>query len=119
MQSRTKTYMDAQNWKYFFTEEFEYDPKGFAKFLKDGNVKNALKVLSDRFGSLPAFTAPEIEKAIREVEQQHGIAQGKLNQPLRIAVTGTTVGAGVYETAEILGAASCVRRIARTLAQTA
>ena len=37
MQSRTKTYMDAQAWIYFFTEEIAYDPKGVSKFLKDEN----------------------------------------------------------------------------------
>jgi len=119
MQTRTKTYMDAQAWRYFFTEEFEYDPKGFAKFLKDDNVKNALKALSDRLAALTDFTAAAVETAIRETETGFGIAQGKLNQPLRIALTGITVGAGVYETAEILGAASCVRRIARALAHAA
>lgn len=117
MQSRTKTYVDAQSWSYFFTEDFEYDPKGFAKFLKkDDNVKAALKTLAERFAGMDkASGAAAIENAIRETEAQYGIAQGKLNQPLRVALTGTTVGAGVYETAEILGLDSCVRRIGRAL----
>ena len=117
MQSRTKTYMDAEAWKYFFTDDFEYDPKGFAKFLKEDNVKAALKDLGGRFAGMSAFAAADVEKAIREIEEQHGIAQGKLNQPLRIALTGTTIGAGVYETAELLGAAKCVQRIERALAK--
>ena len=119
MQIRTKTYMDAQAWRYFFTEEFEYDPKGLAKFLKDDNVKNALKKLSVRFAALKEFTAAAVETAIRETEAEFGIAQGKLNQPLRVALTGVTVGAGVYETAEILGAVSCVLRIGRVFAHIA
>ena len=118
MQSRTKTYMDAGNWGYFFTEEIEYDPKGYAKFLKDDRVKAALKNLADRLSSRENVSAADVESLIREIETQHGIAQGKLNQPLRVALTGTTVGAGVYETAEILGAASCVRRISRALTGT-
>ena len=117
MQSRTKTYMDAEAWKYFFTDEFEYDPKGFAKFLKDDNVKAALKDLGGRFAGMTSFAAADVEKAIREIEEQHGIAQGKLNQPLRIAVTGTNIGAGVYETAELLGTAKCVKRIEQALAK--
>ncbi|MBQ9337781.1 MAG: glutamate--tRNA ligase [Lentisphaeria bacterium] len=115
MQSRTKTYMDAQAWGYFFTEELEYDPKGFAKFLKDDNVKAALKELADRFETQADGSAAAVETAIREAEAARGIPQGKLNQPLRVALTGVTVGAGVYETAEILGLPSCVRRIRRAL----
>ena len=119
MQSRTKTYMDARIWEYFFAEEFEYDPKGVAKFLKNEPVREALKSLAGRFSAMADVSSSAIETAIREVEAQHGIAQGKLNQPLRIAVTGVTVGAGIYETAEILGPASCARRIHRALEQTA
>ena len=80
-------------------------------------MKAALKDLGGRFAGMSAFAAADVEKAIREIEEQHGIAQGKLNQPLRIAVTGTTIGAGVYETAELLGAAKCVLRIERALAK--
>ena len=115
MQSRTKTYMDAQAWEYFFTEDFAIDPKAQGKFLKDDTVKTALKELTGKFAGMASFTAGEIEQAIRAVETAHGIGQGKLNQPLRIAITGIPVGAGVYETAEILGAASCISRIGRTL----
>ena len=31
------------------------------------------------------------------------MGQGKLNQPLRAAVTGVGIGAGIYETLELLG----------------
>ena len=111
----TKTYMDAQAWEYFFTEDFAVDPKAQAKFLKDDTVKTALKELAGKFADMTDFSADAVEQAIRAAETAHGISQGKLNQPLRIALTGIPVGAGVYETAGILGAASCVRRIGRTL----
>ena len=107
--------MDAQAWQYFFTEDFAVDAKAQGKFLKDDTVKTALKELSGKFAGMTDFSSAAVEQAIREIEAAHGIGQGKLNQPLRIAITGIPVGAGVYETAEILGAASCVSRIARTL----
>ena len=101
---------------YFFTEDFEYDPKGFAKFMKEESARKALALLAEKLHSLGEAPSGEtIEKAIRESEEVFGIAQGKLNQPLRIALTGITVGAGVYETAEILQSASCVRRIRKAL----
>ena len=40
---------------------------------------------------------------------------GKLNQPVRVAVTGTTVGAGIYETMELLGKDRVQRRLAHAL----
>ena len=75
-----------------------------------------MALLAEKLHSLGEAPSGEaIEKAIRESEEVFGIAQGKLNQPLRIALTGITVGAGVYETAEILQSASCVRRIRKAL----
>ena len=116
MQSRTKTYMDAQMWSYFFTEDFEYDPKGFAKFMKDESARKALALLAEKLLAVDENApAGAFEQAIREAEEAFGIQQGKLNQPVRVALTGVTVGAGVYETAEILKSASCARRIARAL----
>ena len=115
MQSRTKTYMDAQTWSYFFSEEFEFDPKGFNKFMKE-DARAALTELAAILENMTGTAATDFEEAIRKAETAHTIAQGKLNQPLRICLTGITVGAGVYETAEILGKESCIRRIRRALA---
>ena len=39
----------------------------------------------------------------------------QLNQPLRVAATGTTVGAGMYETVLILGTAETAKRIRTAL----
>ncbi|OQA88929.1 MAG: Glutamate--tRNA ligase [Lentisphaerae bacterium ADurb.Bin242] len=117
MQSRTKTTMDAQAWEYFFVDDFPRDPKASGKFLKEANVRKALTDLADLFEKEAPASAVEIEFAIRSVETVYGIAQGKLNQPFRVALTGITVGAGMYETAELLGAAKCCARIRRALAE--
>ena len=44
--------------------------------------------------------------------EEAGLAHGKLNQPLRAAVTGTGIGAGIYETVELLGKEKTLRRLA-------
>ncbi|NMA19648.1 MAG: hypothetical protein GX927_03625 [Lentisphaerae bacterium] len=40
-----------------------------------------------------------------------GLAQGKLNQPIRAAVTGIGIGAGIYETLELLGREKTLKRL--------
>ena len=57
------------------------------------------------------FDEESIEKAIHEVEDEKGIKQGKLNLPLRIAVTGISRGAGIYETMVLLGRQRVLKRI--------
>ncbi|MBO5725168.1 MAG: glutamate--tRNA ligase, partial [Lentisphaeria bacterium] len=86
------------------------------KFMKDESARKALALLAEKLLAVDENApAGAFEQAIREAEEAFGIQQGKLNQPVRVALTGVTVGAGVYETAEILKSASCARRIARAL----
>ena len=116
MQSRTKTYQDVNSWRYFFTDELEYDPKGFRKLLSDETTRKALAMLADLFEKSPSMTDAEVETALRKVEEENGMGACKLNQPLRVAVTGVTVGGSMYETAAVIGTAACAVRIRKTLA---
>lgn len=113
LQSRTKTMTDVLQWKYFFSDEFEKDEKAFDKFVRKPEVTNAFRVLSNKLANLETanFTAIKIENLIRETEKECGIQEGKLNQPLRIALTGIATGAGIYETIELLGKDKTIRRL--------
>ena len=102
MQSRLKKFADVEQWKYFFVETPDYDEKNLAKQFKDDSVKAALKELESALAGCD-FTAAAIEAAIHATTEKLGMGQGKLNQPLRAAVTGVGVGAGIYETLELLG----------------
>ena len=118
MHSRTKTFADVAHWNYFFRtpENVEYDAKALKKFLSDDMIRRSVADFASVLETLPeSCTAAEIETKIRALEEQYGIQQGKLNQPLRIAVTGSTIGAGIYETIELIGAAGSAARIRRAL----
>ena len=118
MHSRTKTFADVAHWTYFFRspENVEYDAKALKKFLSDDMIRKSVEEFASGLDALPSCTAAEIESKIRAVEEKYGIPQGKLNQPLRIAVTGSTIGAGIYETIELIGSAGSASRIRRALA---
>lgn len=118
MQSRTKTFADAAHWNYFFrkAEELEYDSKGLKKLLSDDTVRKAVAAFAGKVKTLPALTVQAIDDLIHAVEGEYGIQQDKLKQPLRIASTGSTIGAGICETIELIGADECACRIARALA---
>lgn len=116
MHSRVKTFADVTGWKYFFVSaaELEYDPKGVQKFLTGDTFRKPLEELSAKIAASDG-TAAAVEEAIHAVEEANGIKQGHLNQPLRVAVTGTTVGASMAETVEVLGKEETCARIARAL----
>ena len=110
MQSRTHLFTYASSWKYFFSDNFEVDAKSARKLLAKPGIADALKALASEIeGS--EFTEGGIETALRRAEAQCGISEGKLNQPVRIAVTGTPAGAGIYETMALLGRNTCLKRL--------
>lgn len=114
MQSRTHVYRYALQWKYFFADEFEYEEKPVRKGLKKEGVGAALSDLMGRLeGS--AFSEADVETALRAAEETAGIREGKLNYPVRVAVTGSATGAGVYETLIVLGKARVLARLAHAV----
>jgi glutamyl-tRNA synthetase len=110
MQSRTKLLADVAGWKTFFVELPDYDEKACGKFLRKPGVRAPLVALADRLRDAE-FTPAAVERTVHDVTGAFGIPEGKLNQPIRVAVTGSGVGAGVYETVVILGRERVLKRL--------
>ena len=112
MQSRVKRLVDVAQWEYFFTEYPTWDAAVCEKLLgKNPAAKAALATLAEPFGALPEWNAAAIEQAVEQAAEAAGIPHGKLNQPLRAAVTGTNIGAGIFETIELIGRDRTVKRL--------
>jgi glutamyl-tRNA synthetase len=110
LQSRTNTFDDIKQWGYFFKEEIDYDESAVQKTLKKPGMKDILSALKTLLETVD-FTVNSIEDSIHKIEQAYSIPQGKLNFPIRIAITGISRGAGLYETMEILGKKRCIDRL--------
>ncbi|MBR4885073.1 MAG: glutamate--tRNA ligase [Lentisphaeria bacterium] len=115
MKSRTKVFTDLAAWGYFFNDELEYDAKGVRKFMGTSEQRDGLNKLADGLENGTFNTPEDVENFIRATEQACGMGEFQLNQPLRVAATGTTVGAGMYETVLILGTAETAKRIRTAL----
>lgn len=115
LQSRTQTYASVADWKYFFADQISYDEKAVKKNLAKDGVKKSLLLLRERLAGIE-FDEKAIEQVIHGVETEHGIGEGRLNQPLRVAVTGVSVGAGMYETLTVLGKKRALERLDHAIA---
>ena len=114
MQSRTPLYPQCETWKYFFVDPIEYDEKAVQKTLRKDGVKAALEAIRDAL--IPCdFTEAGVQQAIRKAEASLGTGEGKLNQPLRIAVTGVGIGAGIYEILAIMGRERTLARLENSI----
>lgn len=100
---------------FFFEDEPEYDEKGVNKWLSKDHVPGLLQRLADKLGHVNDFSAENVELAVRQVGEEMGISGGQVIHPIRMAVTGRTVGPGLFETMSVLGRERVVFRLNRTI----
>jgi len=82
-----------------------------SKWLVGEGTADLLCAVADALQSLVEWTAEAIEKAVRGVGERMGRPGGKVIHPVRSAVTGRTVGPGLFETMDVLGRERCVARL--------
>ena len=72
--------------------------------------RNKRRDIAAEFGSCD-FTAESLKAATERVGEKHQVKLGKLQAPLRVAITGRTVGPPLFEPIELLGREESLRRI--------
>jgi glutamyl-tRNA synthetase len=76
----------------------------------DGD-REVVAAARDALASLEPFTAESIESALRGVLDELGLKPRQGFQPIRIAVTGSKVSPGLFESIELLGRDATLRRL--------
>jgi len=116
MQSRAHVYSYLADWRHFFEEiPSVCDEKAVQKILHKEGVRGMLQTLQAELAGCD-FSLAALESAMRRTEQAAGLGEGKLNQPVRVAITGSSIGAGVYETMDVLGKPRVLARLAHAIA---
>jgi glutamyl-tRNA synthetase len=114
--SRVKTLVEFREELNIFTsDDIEYKEEDVEKFLKNDGVLGILSVAKDRLAALESFTSGSIEAEMRAVVKEKGLNGGDLIHPLRVAVTGKSVSAGIFEVLELLGKEKTVNRLEKAL----
>ncbi len=86
-----------------------YDPVAVEKSLKPG--LELLRGYRDRLAAAEPFDPTTLEAALKEQVTTAGVKPNVLVAAVRVAITGVTVGFGLYETMVILGRDEVLRRI--------
>lgn len=100
--------------RFYLTDDFEIDEKAAKKFLT-AEVAEPLKSLIETFGDLDQFSEPDVESAFQAVLQRCDLPMGKLAQPVRVALTGSTTSPGIYEVIAVLGKTRTLKRLNKAL----
>jgi glutamyl-tRNA synthetase len=88
---------------YFYGGSLDYAEAEFEKQFGKEFVRENFPELLGRLTALPEWTETAIEEAVRGLAAEKAKGARHLIHPLRFAVTGRTVSAGLFETMELLG----------------
>jgi glutamyl-tRNA synthetase len=114
-QERAKTMKEmAQNSAFFFKEPAQYDEKAAKKNLA-AEAAPVLEAIIAKLSHLQTWSAPAIHDAVNAVAGELGLGLGKVAQPIRVAVSGTSVSPPIDATLEVLGRDDTLTRLSKAL----
>ena len=114
---RNKTLAEIAEASVFFYKDFHgYDEKAAKKHLTPAAAPG-LEALRESLEGLFPWSREAIHEAIAAVAEGLGVKLGAVAQPLRVAVSGTSVSPPIDLTLELLGKNKTLARIDRALEQ--
>jgi len=93
------------------------DPAAYERTIGAEGGVETLRAAREALARAEPFDAATIEHALRAVVEERGLKPGKVFQPVRVAVAGTTISPGIFESLELLGREQSLARIDAALAR--
>ena len=111
LQSRVKTIHELIDNSLFYAAERPICISDKAKMMIDDECMRRLDTVKQTLDILSDWTEDALEQCIRELSERIGIKTGEVMQPIRVALTGTTVSPSIFEVLAILGREESLARI--------
>ncbi|MDR7447882.1 MAG: glutamate--tRNA ligase [Armatimonadota bacterium] len=97
---------------FFFTDTVRVDPQAAAQHLARPETRELLRTLADRVAAQgDGWDRAKAEEAVRGLAAERGVSSRAIIHPARVALTGKTVGPGLFELMEVLGRERVVQRL--------
>jgi glutamyl-tRNA synthetase len=111
LKDRAKTLVELMKGAQFLFAErpLKLDDKA-GQIMTDGG-RDALRGLIPVLEATPDWQAHAMESAVKAHAEVAGLKLGKLAQPLRAALTGTSVSPGIFDVLEVLGREESLARL--------
>ena len=108
-----------QTSRFFFIadDQIAFDPDAMEKVLKnnDGQGLAALREVRQVLADSPDWSAASLEAAIAAYCTAKSLGLGKVAQPIRVAISGTTISPPIFQSLELLGRVRTIARIDRCM----
>ena len=98
-------------------DEIVFDPDAIEKVLQknDGQGTQILREVREMLQAVTVWTAAEIESVVNRFCEQRSLALGKVAQPIRVAISGSTISPPIFQSLEFLGKEHALARIDRCI----
>jgi len=109
-QEKMQTLDDFWRLAGFLVERQPTDEKAWAKVMSDGAPERLAKA-RDALAQTDPFDPEHIEASLRTVVEDLDAKPNAVFQPIRVAISGTTVSPGIFESVAVLGRDEVLARI--------
>ncbi len=100
---------------FAFVEDVTFDPQAVKKVLQKDGAAAILAEIKTTLENLAEWTETAIHQAVEKMCQEKGVGMGKVAQPIRVAITGTTISPPIGDSLILLGKERTLKRIATAL----
>lgn len=115
LKTRVKTLVEFFEYgDYFLIENYKIDEKAFKELINENSI-NYLKILYERYKNVLDWEKGILEKILRDLADELNIKPAHIIHPLRVVLTGKTVGPSLFELIEELGRDVVLKRIEKVI----
>ena len=112
VQPRCNTLADAPGVvDFMFLEQPAVDTDAWAKATATAESVAVLRDVVSAYGSLADWSVEPLKAVVDSAAEAHGLKAGKAQAPVRVAITGRTVGPPLFEALALLGRDETLRRL--------
>jgi glutamyl-tRNA synthetase len=100
----------------FFKDDYAIEEKENVKYLGPEKNRANVKEFAGRLEGLEDFSSAKIEEVCRAIAGERGLKAGEIIHPTRMAISGKTKGAGLFEMMEMMGKDKVLERMRKAAA---
>ncbi len=114
--ARTLEQVDQKSrFLYIDDDKIEFDATAVKKVLRKGQALEALQIVRNRLAMMDNYTEQTLEAMLRGLAEERQVGLGKVAQPLRVALCGTTISLPIFDSVNLLGKKRTLARIDATI----
>ena len=115
LKQRAKTLVDLYESAGFLLADRPLEPDEKARKVMDDEARKLVAEVIDGFAGVDSWARDGLEAVVNRIAEEKSLKFGKVAQPLRVALTGTTASPSVFDILTILGRDEATGRLRDSL----